>query len=183
MFKKILLTFSMFLFLYANAQETIKAGIKYTEITAREEAFRDIVRKIDKQYFKDFSKDSNKGENVSSIKSGNMNLSDRTLCPFYIGDTLALYGVSYHGSPYNTYYYNVFGKLVKFDIIKNDSYPIITYGYSKSGDLISVGFDASENEQFVYNDKGELKGHWVGNVVLNENNQSPKVLKIKRGFD
>ena len=48
---------------------------------------------------------------------------------------------------------------------------------------MSVGFDANENEQFVYNDKGELKGHWVGNVVLNDNDKSPKVLKIKRGFD
>lgn len=181
MFKKVLICFCL-LSSFVLAQDVIQIGIKYNEASARIEAFDGIIKKIDKDFYRDFLVDKNKEENIKNIKSGNFKLMGRELCPFYIKNTLATYAVSYDDMPFTTFYYNILGKLIKFDIMQNQTYPIKTYGYSRYGNLISVGFDVDDREQFVYDENGKLKAHWIDDEALNKDNGSFKVFKIKRGL-
>lgn len=162
-------------------EEVIQAGIKYNETTAKIEAFKDIKTKLDKDEYKDYLKDPNYKENIEFIKNNILSVeSSRELCPFYLRETLASYAVSYYDNPLNTYYYNIFGNLIKIDYINQNSYPKKVLGYSRYGNLISVAFEADENEQFVYDEKGNLEAHWIGSQMVNKNNKEPRFLKLKR---
>lgn len=178
---KIFLILFLMLFLNALAQEPIKASVKYTQATARIEAFKDVQEKLEKDFYSKYKKDPNRTENIELIKKDYFIAQNRTLCPFYLKNTLASYAVMYNYMPNYAFYYNILGNLIKVDVTKGESYPKKTYGYSKFGNLISVALEASENEQFVYDENGKLIAHWLEDVVLNKNNKNPKILKLKRG--
>ena len=184
--RRIILTLALFLSFQAiaNELEPIKIGVKYNEATARVEAFKDIQKKVEKEFYKKYLKDPNKKENLEHIKNENFVLEEgRTLCPFYIKDTLATYAIIYDETPNYTFYYNILGSLVKFDIFDStQEYPRKIKGYSRFGNLMSVAFEVDEQEQFVYNDAGKLVAHWVGNKLLNKNNKNPKFIKLERKF-
>lgn len=179
---KKLIIFSLIFILnltYAKA-EPIQANITYNEATARVEAFKNIERKIDKDFYFDFLIDKNKEENINSIKNKIYEIKERYLCPFYIKEIFASYAITYFDRIDNVFYYNTLGKLIKFDIITGDVYPRKILSYSKNGNLISVTFEVSEVEQFVYKENGKLAAHWVDNK-LKDANKLYKLLEIKRG--
>lgn len=180
MYKLFLVLFSI-LFLNAQAQEPIQIGIVYNEATARIEAFKDVKQKLEKDFYSKYKKDPNRTENIELIKKGYLVAKNRTLCPFYLKNTLASYAVMYNDEPNHAFYYNILGNLIKVDIASNENYPKKTYGYSKFGNLISVALEVNENEQFVYDENGKLIAHWLEDVVLNKNNKTPKMLKLRRG--
>ena len=180
---KIFLSLFFMLFLTSHAQEVIQISTTYNEASARIEAFKDVENKIEKEFYKKYLKDPNKKENLDFIEKGILNTNlGRALCPFYLKNTLATYSINYFETPQYNFYYNILGNLIKFDIIKGDSYPRKILGYSRYGNLISVSFEVNKNEQFVYDENGKLIAHWVDNVVLNKDNKSPKMLKLKRGI-
>ena len=183
---KIILTLALFLSfqVLADELEPIKLGVKYNEATARVEAFKNIQNKVEKEFYKKYLKDPNKKENIEYIKNETLVLSEGwTLCPFYIKETLATYAVIYDETPQYVFYYNILGNLVKFDIIDNtEEYPKKIKGYSRFGNLMSVAFEVDEQEQFVYDENGKLKAHWLGKTLLNKDNKNPKLFKLERGF-
>lgn len=178
--KIFLILFSM-LFLNTQAQEPIQIGITYNEASARVEAFKDVNQKLEKDFYSKYKKDPNRTENIQLIKNEYLIAQNRTLCPFYLKNTLASYAVMYNDMPNYAFYYNILGNLIKVDITKGESYPKKTFGYSKFGNLISVAFEVSEIEQFVYDENGKLIAHWLDDKLLNKDNKSPKILKLKRG--
>ena len=105
MFKKLLLSFCL-LTSFALAQDVIQIGVHYNEASARIEAFDGVIEKIEKDFYKDFLVDKNKEVHIENIKKGNLELQGRTLCPFYIKNTLATYAVLYDDMPHNAFYYH-----------------------------------------------------------------------------
>ena len=160
-------------------QEIIQGGIKYNEATARIEAFKDIERKIDKKTYKNHLKDPNRKENLENIFKSNYNIGfERILCPFYYKKTLISYAVTYYDEPLRVYYYNIFGGLMKFEIVEEGNFPKRTFAYSRYGNLLTVNFDIDGEEQFMYEENGKLTAHWVGD---NYEGKHSKLLQITRG--
>ena len=180
---RIFIVLMFLLFCNVNAQEvSLQAGVKYNEASARIEVFSDVETKIKKEFYKDFLTDKNKKENLDYIEKNIFEIGNkRLLCPFYVKNTLVSYAVVYFDMPEYSFYYNILGKLIKFDISKNNEYPKKVFGYSRFGNLISATLEVDEDEQFVYDENGKLIAHWLYNEVLNKNNKTPKVLKLKRG--
>ena len=180
--KKILFIIFLLTISFSFAEEeTIKAQIKYNEATARVEAFKDVERKINKNFYRSYLKDTNRKENIESIKNSIFEIeNERLLEPFYIKNTLATYSVTYFDNIEYTFYYNILGSLIKFDKTINDTYPVKTYGYSRYGNLISVTFSVDENEQFIYNETGKLIAHWIGDNMVKKP-LALKFINITRG--
>lgn len=179
---RILFIFVFFLFNQAFAQdEVIQAGVKYNEASARIEVFKDVQKKIKKDFYAEYKKDKNRDKNLEAIKNKIYEVDNRILCPFYVKKTLISYAVVYSDLSEYCFYYNVLGSLIKFDIINSQEYPRKVLGYSRYGNLISATLEADTDEQFVYDEDGKLIAHWVNNELKNKNNKSPKVLKLRRG--
>ena len=179
---RILSVFIFLLFFVACAQETpLQAGIKYNEASARVEVFKDVQKKIKKDFFAEYKKDKNRNENLEAIKNNNLEIGSRVLCPFYVKKTLISYAVTYIDMPQYSFYYNILGSLVKFDVVKSDDFPRKILGYSRFGNLISATLEADTDEQFVYDENGKLIAHWVDNELKNKNDKNPRVLKLRRG--
>ena len=179
---KIFLFLFFALFLNVKAQEVMQIGTTYNEASARIEAFRDVEQKIEKEFYKKYLKDLNRKENLGFIEQGIMQTNlGRTLCPFYLKNTLASYSITYFETPQYAFYYNILGSLIKFDIIKGSDYPRKVLGYSRYGNLISISFEVDKNEQFVYDENGKLIAHWVDDIALSKDNKNPKILKLRRG--
>lgn len=178
---RIFLLLLLFVFSNTSLAQTLKAGAKYNEASARIEVFNNIEKKIEKDFYEKYKKDPNKDENILSIKSNILKINNRYLCPFYIKNTLASYAIMYEEEEKYTFYYNILGNLIKFDIIDSNTYPRKVLGYSRFGNLISASLEIDENEQFVYDENGKLIAHWLDDKVLNKNNKNPKILRLKRG--
>ena len=107
---------------------------------------------------------------------------DRFLCPFYLNETIVSYAVTYKNNSINTYYYNVFGSLLKIDIQNNETkFPKRILSYSRFGSLIGVIFETSEEEEFVYDKNGKLLARWLNQDLYNKEDNFPKFLRLKRG--
>ena len=181
MIKKIIFLFVFFFFSNTFAQtETIQGTVKYNDAAAKIEAYDSAIKKIEKEYYKDYLKDKNYKENLELISKNIFQKDNRTLCPFYLKSSLAAYSVSYQDKPLNVFYYNIFGHLVKFDITDKTTYPRSVRGYSRYGNLINAVFDINGYEQFIYDEKGRLSAHWTDNEMKDKNNTLPRFLKLKR---
>ena len=181
--KKIFLLLFLFTFnfSFSFANEAIKAQVRYNESSAKIEAFKKKKKKVDKSFYRKYLKDINKVENIENIKKSNFFVANnRHLCPFYIENTFASYSVTYENDIEYTFYYNIFGNLVKFDKTVSFDYPVKTYSYSRFGNLISVTFSPDDDEQFIYSENGKLLAHWIGDSTV----KKPfvfKFLNLKRG--
>jgi len=177
MLKKIfLILFSMF-FSFCFAQP-LQGEIKYNEATAKTEAFYGVDKKIDKNLFKDYLKDANWRENMESIENKIVQIENRTLCPFYIKNTLITYAVSYEDVPLRVFYYNILGNLVKVDIIEKETFPRKTLGYSRRGRLLNAAFEVDGSEQFIYDSDGKLIAHWLGRELLDKKTGFFKITRM-----
>ena len=183
MIKKSIFIPIFFLLSFTFANDTVlQANIKYNEASAKVEAFKDLERKISKDFYKDHLKDPNYEVNRAFLEKEKFIIENkRTLCPFYFKKILISYAVTYNNNPLVIYYYNSLGSLIRFDIVSDENYPRKTLGYSKYGNIISVIFEADEKEQFVYNENGKLIAHWENNEMKNKDGKIPKVMKITRG--
>lgn len=179
--KKLTVLFTFLLFLCAFAQdEAVQGSIKYNEATAKIEAFKNVEKKINVREFKDYFTDKNRKQNLELMKNNIFAIGNRNLFPFYLKDTIIAYGIVYEDKPLYTFYYNYIGKLIKIEIIDLDALNTRTFGYSRFGNLISVSFEADENEQFLYDENGKLIAHWLDDTLVSKNNKDAKFLKIRR---
>ncbi len=178
--KKILFIFVIFCLNCSFAQEAVRAGIKYNEASAKIEAFKNVQRKIEKTFYKDYLKDKDYKENLDLIeKKIYIVKNKRTICPFYFKKTLLAYAIVYVDMPNRVFYYNILGNLVKFDITENNDFPRKTFGYSRYGNLINVAFEADKDEQFIYDKNGKLIAHWSGNIMIDEKTKFFKITRMQ----
>ncbi len=179
--KKLTVLFIFLLFLCAFAQdEVVQGSIKYNEATAKIEAFKNVEKKIDMHKFKDYFTDKNRKQNLELMKNDIFQIETRSLFPFYVKDAIIAYAIVYSSDSRYTFYYNYIGKLMKIEILEDDISKKRTFGYSRFGNLISVSFEAGDNEQFVYNEKGKLIAHWLDDTLVSENNKDTRFFKITR---
>ncbi|MBQ8848323.1 MAG: hypothetical protein IJ003_05200 [Candidatus Gastranaerophilales bacterium] len=181
MIKNIVLSFFLLTSFCIAQEETLQAGIKYTEASARIEAFDNVQNKMPKDFYRDFLKDPNYEENKKMIEEKKLTLENqRSLCPFYLKKILISYAVAYNDEQTIVPYYNALGSLIRFDVISNTDYPRKIYGYSRYGNLLSVALEISNEEQFVYNENGKLIAHWQNNEMKDKEGKIPKILKLTR---
>lgn len=166
---KFIFIFSLLILNYALAEnKTISLKATYTEASAKIEAFKDVERKIEKDFYKKYLKDPNWKENLEYMEAQHFYPSNRFLCPFYLKKVLIAYSISYDSEDNLVLYYTPLGHLNKFEITNDFNYPRKTLGYSRFGNLITVVFETSENEQFVYNKNGKLLAHWKDDKIVDK---------------
>ena len=137
---------------------TLEGGVTYTVESARKEAFSGVKYKIPVSSFKKYMQDPNFEENKAAIAAGKADLGDRKIGWFSDGG----YGVVYKKNKYNVYFYDKKGNLEGFDVRSSLVCPTKTYKYTNKGKLENVVFDVSLTETFIFDLKGELKSHWIG---------------------
>ncbi len=155
---------------------TLKGKITYTVDSAREILFEDVPMSVDASVFSSFKVDPDFKENKECMKNG-IEPDGRILEVFKRGGLSLAYAVQYDEKPnYSFYFLKMNGVLAFFDIndlpadIKNEQdikFPIKSYRYDFGGELIAAGLYVSENEYFLYDKKGRLISHRVGNIGYN----------------
>ncbi len=80
-------------------------------------------------------------------------------------------GVMYNNTPLIIKYYNSDADLIYIETKTQEQYPHKAFKYTPDGELVNVSLRISEKESFIYNLKGKLIGHWVGDNCYNQNGQ------------
>lgn len=148
----------MFIALPSIDALTLEGGVVYTEETAREEAFKNVqmyrpLKSSDKYFF--YMNITDNAKSVQKIKVTYLKL-----------PCVTRYAVVYQNEPLNVYYYKYkYGvyTLSEYDLFdcKEKEYPHKAIKYSATGDLLTVVFRVSEQEQFIYDKNKKLIAHWV----------------------
>ena len=142
----------------------IKGGVHYTVESAREEAFSKVRYTIPmdehKKYLTDpgFSLDKNGKPKIRKFW--------RRVCFFDNG----IYGVDSFSSDYVYYYYVKNGKLESFSSKHYGLYPKLVAKYSTTGELQSVSFSVTRSESYVYDNKQQFLGKWIGHYFYDSKN-------------
>ena len=156
-----------------NAQDTILRGsVHYTVETARKMAFDGLDLKLDKKFIEPYAIDENNQENRDYIDKKKQP-EGRMVMSFVMARGLVKgYAIVYDDKPEYVFYYTNGGYLIAIDVDKiqdKNSFPYKIGKYSAAtGNLVSIGFYVSDEEQYVYTKSGKLKAHWVGNTGYNE---------------
>lgn len=170
--KKVLLALSLLLLNCCNCfadDVKLQGGVVYNVKTAKEKAFEGLSLKLDKTFLKDYLMDANLEQNKEILKTG-VQKDDRILMSFDIYDFVKGYVVVYEDKPEYAFYYTNKGYLVAVDVSKywGSDFPYRVGKYNPvTGNLISIGLYVSDDEQFVYNKKGNLKAHWIDDIGYN----------------
>ena len=166
----------MLFFLFAPpgfCENTVLRGsVNYTVESARTLAFEGLDLKLDKKLLTPYIEDENNKENLELIKSHKQTAGRKVMSFVMAKGFVKGYAIIYDDKPEYIYYYSNGGYLVAVDIDKkfdSNTYPYKIGKYSAlTGNLISIGFYVSEDEQYVYTKNGKLRAHWVGNTGYNE---------------
>ncbi len=136
-------------------------GMNWTEETARQEAFKNIQYKIDVSKYPAF--DPNFQEDQKAIQAGQKRVGNRFVTKnpeppvSYVVSEL-----SEKGRPITTMFYGGDGHLVTIRLFSSLDYPRVSYIYCvgdnvrdgnkifRSGELMSVSFRPSENEEYYF---------------------------------
>lgn len=152
--------------------KVIKGSVHYTVESARKSAFDGLDLKLDKAIFEPYLYDENNKENRAAIKAGKQ-IKGRNLMSFVMAKGLVKgYAIVYDDKPQYVFYYSNGGYLIAIDNdthYESQQYPYKIGKYSSiTGNLISIGFYVSDDEQYVYSKTGKLKAHWIGSIGYNE---------------
>ena len=148
--------------------EVLKGEVSYDANRARAEAFSGLEKTIDMRRFSSFEKDYDYAVHYTKFRTSKEPIieADRVICPFYKGGILYVYGIKYRKNPSEIFYYSAFGRLVFTEFVdKIGEYPHKSVIYGANGVLVSVSYWVSATEQFTYNARGKLKGHWKGDEM------------------
>ena len=136
-------------------------GTRWSEQTARQEAFKNIQHRIDVSKYQVF--DPNFEENQKAIQDGQKRVSDRYITKN--SEPPISYVVSKldeKGRPTITMFYGNDGHLVTIRLFSSLDYPRVSYIYCvednlrngdkifRSGELMSVSFRPSEHEEYYF---------------------------------
>lgn len=155
------------------AQDIVLRGsVNYTVETARKMAFDGLDLKLDKKFIEPYAIDENNKENRDYIDKKKQP-EGRMVMSFVMARGLVKgYAIVYDDKPEYVFYYTNGGYLIAIDIDKiqdKNTFPYKIGKYSAAtGNLVSIGFYVSDEEQYVYTKNGKLKAHWVGNTAYNE---------------
>ncbi|MBD5401214.1 hypothetical protein HDR58_00210 [bacterium] len=72
------------------------------------------------------------------------------------------YAVNYNTDPLKVFYYSKNRVLTHIEKRSSVEYPYNAYKYDINGNLINLSIRISEDETFIYEPKGQLIAHWVG---------------------
>ena len=172
--KKLLIIFLLFGFISCANATTLSGGIKYTQEDARLELQHN--RPSANFILNTEGVDSYYVENHTALLKGLTKLKDRTLAQFSDGS----YGINYYNDPTHVYYYDKDGTLINAEIKTSTQYPYRTYKYSPDGELVTMTMRVSEEETFIFDPRGKLLGHWMGNNCYDENGAILMTRKIMK---
>lgn len=142
---------------------TLEGGVTYTEETARVEAFRNALKYCPFENTRDFDRSLY----IASIETSNILRMEEFHARIFDVMPFKVIGIQYKDNPNYVYYYKKQGtgfQCLTVDVIKQEQNNIVkAYKYNaKTGQLLSVLFLVSEDEEFVYNANQELIAHWIG---------------------
>lgn len=173
--KKILLLLIFISFLIGPVfAQTLTGKITYTIDSARNEVFHNAKMAIPLTEFKHQLFDPDFEENKNFIKYG-IQPKYKSIEVFKKGAFKLAYAIVYERKPDYAYYYlKLTGGLVFIDIYskpknKNQKYPSKCYRYDTDGKLTGAALVVSDEEAFLYDKKGELITHRVGNIGYDKN--------------
>ena len=177
--------FSILIFLlaqnlaFANFNDIYIADIQYDWINKSEieketiiSEVRDIIfengeftkQEDFKLQFKDILKDKNYKEHYFAASAGYKEHKDYNISAFYYKKQkhIYMYALQDKKDVTKSYYYDALGKLryVDFNYGEYPEYPYYTIQYSISGKPISVIYNVSKDNQYLYNPDGTFKGVW-----------------------
>ena len=149
----------------------IACGSRWTEETARLEAFSNIRRNIDISQYQ--LSDPDYAENQNALTSGKQWVEDRFVSKNPeppIGYVVSK--INRDDFPVITMFYKADGSLISVRLFSKPKYPRTAYIYCvdkeacrygnseyESGELMSVSFHVSSEEMFYFNPEGESTGH------------------------
>lgn len=154
----------LLLFSLPICAEPLKAGISFTVETARQFAFDNEKMQIDISSYKKYFTDCNFDKNKQLLTEGKSNYKDRYLYKFSDNN----YGIRYKDNRQVSFYYNDLGQLISFDLTIGKNYPKKTIEYDINGKLVSITFNVTRDEQYVFDLNKRLITHWVSNYGYNE---------------
>lgn len=169
----ILILLSLTFFLPVNAQ-IITGEVEYNAELAREEVFSKPVQKIGFDKIRNRFYDSDNTENLNNLYKGITELKDRKLAKFSDGN----YGVQYYDDPMFSWYYSSNGKLINFTQKDSTDYPCRITKFKPDGSIANTGYRVSDKESFIFNPRGKLLAHWLGNNCYDEYNNVIMTRKI-----
>lgn len=152
---------------------TLEGNLVYSVEKAREMTFDHAETQIPLSEFQSYLSDPDYKESKDYIKY-EMKPHGREIEVFKKGNMKLAYAVRYDYQKDVTYFYSKVGGVLLFidkdKIEKNQKskYPIKIYRYNTEGKLISAGIHVSDNEGFLYNIKGKLITHRIGDYGYNE---------------
>lgn len=162
--KKILVLLFVFLLGMPVFSEIITGGVECSVEDARSDVFSSPPIGPIFEYLRANLVDSNYGENISTLLSGNAELKDRTLAKFSDGS----YGVIYKDNPKSVLYYSHDGILTHNEIKESLDFPYKTYKYTPQGQLVNMTLRVSEDETFIFTPDKKLLAHWLGAICYDE---------------
>ena len=164
--KKFLLTILTFFIMLPASALVLQGNAEINAELAREETFKNIDYALGPNEFRDYWSDPNYMENYTSMKNGVHKVGNRYLALFSDGT----YGVRYTNDPYHNYYYSETGSLFKVDVLDKpyNIYPHRSVAYNKYGAFKNATYVVSEKEQYLYDAKQNLIGHWIDNACYDE---------------
>ena len=158
--KVVSLLFFLFVFIgnIAYADIILEGEAEYNVYSAKNALEETVQYRINPKIFKFHLLDVNRLENMTALLKGQAELKDRTLAIFSNGN----YGVVYKKDPLHAYYYSNSGVLEYVDVRTGLEYPYKSYQYDMTGSLVNMGLRVSKEETYLYDVKGNLIAHWVG---------------------
>lgn len=164
--KKLILTILALFMMLPAAALVLEGNAEINAELAREETFNNINYALGPNEFRDYWTDPNYMVNYTSMQKGVHKVDNRYLALFSDGT----YGVRYTNDPYHNYYYSETGSLFKVDVLNKpfNVYPHRSVAYNKYGAFKNATYVVSKDEQYMYDAKQNLMGHWVDNACYDE---------------
>jgi hypothetical protein len=172
--KSLLVVFAMFIFAMPVNALTLKTSVEYTVDSACLVAFENTNLTIPKSEFNSYTYDVFYYSNLEALKARKYSAGlgfTRKLVPFYTkGNVLTYYGVQTEDQPNKKFYYDLKGKLIKYEVSTfNGTYPYKNIAYDEKGKLLNIHLIVSEKESFIFDENKKLIGHWINNQCYDEN--------------
>ena len=149
----VLLLFSLIPFSFGAI---ITGGVEYDYEKVQEETFRTPINGVSKQIIQQYLNDTD--EHIKGLKSGIKDFKNCKAAIFSDGS----YGIMYFDDPLYNWFYNSEGRLISFTQKSSTNYPRRTVKYAPDGSVLNVGLQISQEESFIFNPRGILIAHWMG---------------------
>lgn len=159
--KKLITIFLLFLSIPAYST-TLSGGVKYSVEDAKIELQNSRPNTNFLLTAENF--DPNFKENKFYLLKGMTELKDRTLAKF----SDSSYAVNYKKDPTHVWYYDKDGVLINAEVRTSLNYPYKSYKYDIDGQLVNMSMKISAKETYIFNQLGQLLGHWIGKNCYND---------------